>query len=104
MDSERSDENNQFGKGGEALDLENDFNDSEDVEDEEENQMMKAGAKKDGSGAKIGPDGKVVKGKELENQPYDLAVDVNDSEEVDSEEDDDEVNAMESGAAGASAQ
>ena len=59
--------------------------------------MMKAGAKKDGSGAKVGPDGKHVKGKELENQPYDLAVDVNDSEEVESEEEDDEVNAMESG-------
>jgi hypothetical protein len=28
----------------------------------------------------------------LENQPYDLAVDVNDSEEIESEEEDDEVN------------
>ena len=35
---------------------------------------------------------KEVKGEKLENQPYDLAVDVNDSEEIESEEEDDEVN------------
>jgi len=96
MDSEGS-ENQLLGKGGEALDLEGDFNDSEEVEDEEEDpqSMMKAASKKGGSGAK-GPE-KDVKGKELENQPYDLAVDVNDSEEVESEEEDDEVGAMETG-------
>jgi hypothetical protein len=45
-----------------------------------------------GSGAKKdGKEGKEVKGEKLENQPYDLAVDVNDSEEIESEEDDDEV-------------
>lgn len=33
-----------------------------------------------------------MRAKEVENQPYDLAVDVNDSEEVDSEEDVDDVN------------
>ena len=33
-----------------------------------------------------------MKGEKLENQPYDLAVDVNDSEEIESEEEDDEVN------------
>ena len=50
-----------------------------------------------GSGAgqqKAGPDGKPpdVKGQKVENQPFDLAVDVNDSEEIDSEEEEDEVN------------
>ena len=33
-----------------------------------------------------------VKGEKLDNQPYDLAVDVNDSEEIESDEEDDEVN------------
>jgi hypothetical protein len=32
-----------------------------------------------------------VKGEKVENQPFDLAVEVNDSEEIDSEEEDDEV-------------
>ena len=39
------------------------------------------------------PAGK-VEGQKLDNQPYDLAVDVNDSEEIESDEEDDEVNAM----------
>jgi hypothetical protein len=33
-----------------------------------------------------------VKGQAVENQPFDLAVEVNDSEEIDSDEDEDEVN------------
>jgi len=33
-----------------------------------------------------------IKGAEVQNQPFDLAVDVNDSEEIDSEEEEDEVN------------
>jgi len=37
---------------------------------------------------------KDVKGEVLDNQPYDLAVDVNDSEEIESDEEDDEVNPM----------
>ena len=32
-----------------------------------------------------------MKGEKVENQPFDLAVEVNDSEEIDSEEEDDEV-------------
>lgn len=32
-----------------------------------------------------------VKGEKVENQPFDLAVEVNDSEEIDSEEEEDEV-------------
>ena len=75
--------------GGEALNLDGDFNDS-DVG--EEDQMRAAG--KDGSeGKAAGPGGK-VDGEKLDNQPYDLAVDVNDSEEIESDEEDDEVNAM----------
>jgi hypothetical protein len=33
-----------------------------------------------------------VKGEKVENQPFDLAVEVNDSEEIESDEEDDEVN------------
>ena len=33
-----------------------------------------------------------VKGQKVDNQPFDLAVDVNDSEEIDSDEEEDEVN------------
>ena len=41
-----------------------------------------------GAGAKAAE----VKGKQVEDQPFDLAVDVNDSEEIDSDEEEDEVN------------
>lgn len=33
-----------------------------------------------------------MKGEKVANQPFDLAVDVNDSEEIDSDEEEDEVN------------
>lgn len=33
-----------------------------------------------------------MKGHEVQNQPFDLAVDVNDSEEIESDEEEDEVN------------
>ncbi len=33
-----------------------------------------------------------MKGQKVENQPFDLAVDVNDSEEIESDEEEDEVN------------
>lgn len=36
--------------------------------------------------------GPAIKGEAIKNQPFDLAVDVNDSEEIDSEEEEDEVN------------
>ncbi len=54
--------------------------------------MMKAGSKKDGSEQKPA---KEIQGEKLKDQPYDLAVDVNDSEEIESDEDDDEVRALE---------
>jgi len=37
------------------------------------------------------PPSKDVKGLKVENQPFDLAVEVNDSEEIDSDEEEDEV-------------
>ena len=55
--------------------------------------MMKAGSKKDGSDQK--GQAKEIQGEKLKDQPYDLAVDVNDSEEIESDEDDDEVRALE---------
>ena len=77
--------------------MDGDFNDSEEVdEDDNDPQEMMKAAKQDGSGAKSGgAPPKEVKGEKLENQPYDLAVDVNDSEEIESDEDDDEVRALE---------
>ena len=93
MDSDN--EANFAKQGGEALNLDDNdgFNDSEDVDDVEDDEDNDAG-KKQPSGAKPGGPGKQkeVKGEKLENQPYDLAVDVNDSEEIESEEEDDEVN------------
>lgn len=79
------------------MDLDGDFNDSEEVdEDDDDPQEMMKAAKQEGSGMKSsGAPPKEVKGEKLENQPYDLAVDVNDSEEIESDEDDDEVRALE---------
>jgi hypothetical protein len=70
--------------GGEALNLDGDFNDS----DDDHHEQMRGNKKDDVKG---GPGGK-VEGQKLDNQPYDLAVDVNDSEEIESDEEDDEVN------------
>ena len=95
MDSEG--EVQHFAKqGGEALNLDDNegFNDSEEVDDVEDDEPAEA-PKKDPSPPKPAqgqPPQKEVKGEKLENQPYDLAVDVNDSEEIESEEEDDEVN------------
>jgi len=44
------------------------------------------------SGSKAGAKAVDVKGAKVEDQPFDLAVDVNDSEEIDSDEEEDEVN------------
>lgn len=74
---------------GEALNLDGDFNDS-DIGGEE--QMRGAG--KDDDGKAAAGSGDKVAGQKLDNQPYDLAVDVNDSEEIESDEEDDEVNPM----------
>lgn len=97
MEGEDSDNEQAYPSKGEALNLENnkDFNDSEDIddaEDDDENSNdQKPTDNKKNSGSKGKPDQKDVKGEKLENQPYDLAVDVNDSEEIESEEEDDDV-------------
>ena len=78
------------------MDLDGEFNDSEEVdEDDDDPQEMMKAAKQEGNEMRSGPPPKEVKGEKLENQPYDLAVDVNDSEEIESDEDDDEVRALE---------
>jgi len=68
-EEDQMDQRDEFAKqGGEALDLDGDFQDSEDVDEEEEDndpsEMMRAAQKKDGSGGKPG---KEVKGEKLEN-------------------------------------
>jgi len=72
--------------GGEALNLDEDFNDSEEASMDDHVPIPKGGKAP-------GPAGK-VEGQKLDNQPYDLAVDVNDSEEIESDEEEDEVNPM----------
>ena len=95
-----SDEDDFPKQGGEALEIGDDF-DSEEEGDEMPaassdamRQPMKANiatsAQASGSGAK--PKAADVKGAKVDDQPFDLAVDVNDSEEIDSEEEEDEVN------------
>ena len=107
MDSDNEEDQPGFPKqGGDALDLDDDDggfapNDSEEVDegdddDDEDMVMPDQMPEKKGSGSKVPPlaagPPKDVKGDKLENQPYDLAVDVNDSEEIESDEEEDEVN------------
>ncbi len=85
-------------QGGEALELGDDFDsddggDDADAKQDAMRQPMKGNVTGKGSdkgdGAKAAAD---VKGQKVENQPFDLAVDVDDSEEIDSDEEDDQVN------------
>jgi hypothetical protein len=57
-------------------------------------QPMKANiaTSNNAAGSATKPSAADVKGDKVEDQPFDLAVDVNDSEEIDSEEEEDEVN------------
>ena len=98
MDSEEDDG---FPKqGGEALEIGDDFDSEEEADqmpaasNDAMRQPMKANiatsAEASGSGSKPKPSD--VKGAKVDDQPFDLAVDVNDSEEIDSEEEEDEVN------------
>lgn len=104
---ESDDEDRRFaGEGGEALELEGDYDsEEEEVEEDEEEEAppqrkpqaqpptqaskAPAGAQKKAGGAS--PPRQDVKGQKVENQPFDLAVEVNDSEEIDSDEEEDEV-------------
>lgn len=85
---------------GEALEIGEEFDSEEDVDEDSHSaaqkdamrQPMKANmgaVKKDGAaGSNKGGD---VKGEKVQNQPFDLAVDVDDSEEIDSDEENDGV-------------
>lgn len=84
-------------QGGEALEIGDDFDSEEEPDDQESDTQnrqnmqipeSKAKATEAASGAKPAD----VKGQKVDNQPFDLAVDVNDSEEIDSDEEEDEVN------------
>ena len=108
MESDNSDnieERDQFANhGGDALNFDADgLQDSEDVDEEEDEDpqedMRQEQRKAEGSGQKAN-----VKGEKLENQPYDLAVSVNDSEEIESDEEEDEVPNLDSGAPGGQSQ
>jgi len=97
--SENNSDDDGFPKtGGEALQIDNDgdFDDSEEEKSDDEDDMQQRPAmslanapKIPGAGDGRAPD---VQGAKVENQPFDLAVDVNDSEEIDSDEEEDEVN------------
>lgn len=106
---ESDDDDRRFaGEGGEALELDGDYDSEEEVEEDEEEEMppqrkpqasqpqpskpvqqppQQQKGKPGGSPAGKGD----VKGQKVENQPFDLAVEVNDSEEIDSDEEEDEV-------------
>lgn len=86
-----SDDDNFAKQGGEALDIGDDF-DSEEEADNVPAQPMKASQAQAASNSKPGARPADVKGAKVEDQPFDLAVDVNDSEEIDSDEEEDEVN------------
>jgi hypothetical protein len=84
-------------QGGEPIDIGADFDDSEeepDDDEEEEPQSSKPQAMQHMSGQKppgAGP-AAAIKGEKVDNQPFDLAVDVNDSEEIESDEEEDRMN------------
>jgi hypothetical protein len=102
-----SDDEQFAGGNGDALVLDGDYDSEEqqdeDEEDEEEpvqkppahdprKAQPPAGANKPAAKGPSPGKGPDVKGQVVENQPFDLAVSVNDSEEIDSEEEEDEVN------------
>ena len=80
--------------GGEALQIDNEFDDSEEEKSDEEDSNRQPMQMNQAAKKPAGADGKPadVQGAKVENQPFDLAVDVNDSEEIDSDEEEDEVN------------
>ena len=108
---ESDDDDRRFaGEGGEALELDGDYDSEEEVEEDEEEEMppqrkpqpnptqpakpvggQGAAAQQKGKPGGSPPGKADVKGQKVENQPFDLAVEVNDSEEIDSDEEEDEV-------------
>ena len=100
MDSEDDVESGFPKQGADAIEIGDEFDDSEEEGDdvpEPQNQdamrkPMKANIAASAAGAGSGGKAADVKGNKVEDQPFDLAVDVNDSEEIDSDEEEDEVN------------
>ena len=86
MDSENSDDGFARGKG-EALEMGEDFDDSEEYDQQISDQEPPVPQKPSQTAPRGNP--VQIKGEEIQNQPFDLAVSVNDSEEVDSDEEDD---------------
>lgn len=84
-------------QGGEPLDMGADFDDSEEEPDDDgdDEELEPTSSEPQAlSGAPGIPKGKPedIKGQKIDNQPFDLAVDVNDSEEIESEEDEGAMN------------
>ena len=83
-------------QGGDALEIGDEFDSEEEADEMPASQNdamrkpMKANIATSSTGAGAKP--AEVKGKQVDDQPFDLAVDVNDSEEIDSDEEEDEVN------------
>ena len=98
MDSENNNESGFPKQGGDAIEIGDEFDDSEEEGDDPmpdtQNQDAMRKPMKANMAAAAGSSGKAadVKGNKVEDQPFDLAVDVNDSEEIDSDEEEDEVN------------
>jgi len=99
MESDGSDDGFGRQKAEDALDIGQGFDSEEeqdDLDDDEiENQPLsqpRAAADDEKKPTAAGP----MKGAQVDNQPYDLAVDVNDSEEIESDEEADEVNVPQS--------
>ena len=83
--------------GTEALEIGDDFDSEEEPDDQESDtqnrqNMQIPDSKPKATEAAAGAKPPDVKGQKVDNQPFDLAVDVNDSEEIDSDEEEDEVN------------
>ncbi len=87
-------------QGGEPLDMGADFDDSEEEPDDDDDEELEPTSSKPqalsgANGGKppgIGGKPEDIKGQKIDNQPFDLAVDVNDSEEIESEEEEDRMN------------
>lgn len=87
-------------QGGDPLEIGEDFDSEDEGEPEEDGtlpqdklrQPMGGKAPAEDSEQPTGGKEADVKGQKVDNQPFDLAVDVDDSEEIDSEEEEDQVN------------
>ena len=86
-------------KGGEPLDMGADFDDSDEDPDDDDEDLEPTSSKPQAlsqantnKAPQHGQKPEDIKGQKIDNQPFDLAVDVNDSEEIESEEEEDRMN------------